>query len=94
MKQNGPFAYNKYAFPSQMTFLSAGLKREKLCAENGNVYIIDRCLYEDRFVFAQNSRNQGLLNENEFADYKQEFDNIRSSIAPFDAIIYLKASPG
>ena len=93
MKKNGPTTYNRYAFPSQMTFLSLGLKREELCTENGKIYIVDRCLYEDRFVFAQNSRNQGLLNDNEFEDYTKEFQSIRNSIAPFDAIIYLKASP-
>lgn len=93
MKKNGPAAYNKYAFPSQMSFLSSGLKREEQCQGKNGVFIIDRCLYEDCFVFAQNAFNQGLLNESEFTEYHKNFEEARKSIQPFDLLIYLEASP-
>jgi len=92
MERNGPHVYNKYAFPSQMTFMASGLGREKKCIDVGKVYVIDRSLYEDRYVFAQNQHTQGLLNDQEFDDYIEGFNKIRDSIEPFDIAIYLRAS--
>lgn len=92
MKKNGPNAYNKYALPSQMVFLRVRVGREASCANNIATYIIDRSMFEDRFIFAENSFRNGLLSEQEFAEYCDYFEFLSNSTQPFDVSIYLRAN--
>lgn len=92
MKKNGPKAYNKYALPSQMVFLKVRVGREASCVNNVGTYIIDRSMFEDRFIFAENSFRNGLLNEEEFKEYCDFFEYLSNSTQPFDVSIYLRAS--
>ena len=92
MKKNGPNAYNKYAFPSQMTFLKVRVGRESVCREELATYIIDRSMFEDRFIFAENAYQNGLLSEKEFDEYSAFFDKLHKETEPFDVSVYLRAS--
>ena len=91
MKKNGPKAYNKYCFPSQMLFLKVRVGREDKCKSNVGTYIIDRSMFEDRFIFAENSFQNGLLSEKEFEEYNQFFEQLLEETQPFDISIYLRA---
>ena len=54
--------------------------------------ILDRCIYEDYFVFAKSVHSLGFMNDNEWNIYKSKFfDYIKNIKAP-DVIIYLKTS--
>lgn len=91
MKKNGPNAYNKYALPSQMVFLKVRVGRESSCNTDIATYIIDRSMYEDRFIFAENSFQNGLLNKKEFEEYCDFFEHLSNKTDPFDISIYLRA---
>lgn len=91
MKKNGPNSYNKYALPSQMVFLKVRVGREAICSEKIGTYIIDRSMFEDRFIFAENSFKNGLLSEKEFEEYCEFFELLSSQSQPFNISIYLRA---
>lgn len=92
MKKNGPNAYNKYALPSQMVFLKVRVGREACCSTDIATYIIDRSMFEDRFIFAENSFQNGLLSDKEFEEYSEFFELLSSQSQPFDVSIYLRAN--
>jgi len=56
MKKVGPNAYNKYAYPVQMVFLKSRLEREQECKDDSKTYVIDRSIFEDKYIFAENQK--------------------------------------
>jgi deoxyadenosine/deoxycytidine kinase len=76
MSKMGPSAYNKYAYPVQMEFLKQRIAREKFCKprEEGVINVIDRCLMEDKFIFAENQRRNNIITENEYLRYEKYFE--------------------
>ena len=62
LEKNGPTAYNKYSLPSQLQFLKNRINTELTCTEDDLIYIIERSIAEDRFVFVENMFRNGLLN--------------------------------
>jgi len=91
MKKNGPNCYNKYAFPTQMLFLKVRVGRESICKKELGTYIIDRSMFEDRFIFAENAFQNGFLNDKEFEEYNAFFEKLQKETQPFDVNIYLRA---
>lgn len=91
LEEKGFGHYNKYCFPTQMTFLHSRAKRELNCLNQDKVYILDRGLMEDKYIFGQNQIDQGFMSEMEIQNYTQKFDSYMSQVALPDLVIYLTA---
>ena len=71
----GPTGYNKFALRTQLNFLEQRFNREKeecVCPET--MYLIDRCMLEDNLIFAKNSVNSGVMNNNEYLEYLEVYN--------------------
>ena len=91
MKLVGSNAYNKYAYPVQMVFLKSRLNREEKCNSMEKGFIIDRSIYEDRYIFAENQKRTKQINDQEYADYIAFFEENCEKIRPLDIAVYLRA---
>ena len=95
MKKNG-LVYNPYSFKTQLKFLQTRLKQEIQSmneeteeSAKGTV-IVDRSIFEDCSVFAKSQLISGLMKEEEFARYRQYFEEAFGVIRFPDLVIYLK----
>ena len=93
MEKNGPTAYNKYSLPSQLQFLKNRIATELTCQNDDKVYIIERSIYEDRFVFVENMFRKGLLNDSELEEFDLRRLESSKDVDPVDIFVYLRASP-
>jgi len=91
MKKVGSKAYNKYAYPTQMVFFNSRVEREAICDEQDKVYIIDRSIPEDRYIFAENIHRNNLITCEEYEQYQAAYDSSISKMRPLDVLIYLRA---
>ncbi|HUT22206.1 MAG TPA: deoxynucleoside kinase [Candidatus Bipolaricaulota bacterium] len=83
---------NKWAFLSQLYFLSKRLEDQYNLSINPGSVILDRSLYENSEVFAKNLFLQGFISTRDWQVY-QKFYKICLNILPApDVVIYLKAS--
>ncbi len=82
----------RYAFHSQMFFLSKRLAQHVRQVNPGRRVIQDRTLYEDAGVFARNLFETGVLDARDFGVYTTMFEAVRDTLRPPDLLIYLRAS--
>ena len=85
---------NKYSFSFQMmAYITRLSMLKKAVKENPNAVIItERCLYTDKFVFAQMLYDQGSINEYEFQIYNKWFDEFISDL-PKHKFIFISSDP-
>lgn len=86
----------KYAFHSQMFFLSRRLEQHlsQVNHSNGehhNRVIQDRTIYEDAAIFAKNLADKGILQARDYRTYQHMYHAIEKALRPPDLMIYLKA---
>ena len=82
----------RWAFHSQMYFLTDRLKTHKsLQAYTGSV-VQDRSVYEDAEIFARNLYLQGDFSSRDYSTYCQMYQVMSSFLQPPDLIVYLKSS--
>ena len=86
----GAKAYNKYAYPVQMVFLKSRLQREQQCCED-KTYIIDRSIFEDRYIFAENQKRTKQISAEEYDEYIAFFEENYEQVKPLDVAIYIRA---
>lgn len=91
MKKVGPNAYNKFAYPVQMVFLKSRLEKESKCNEPDKTYIIDRSIFEDKYIFAENQKRTNQISEEEYQEYMHFFNENYSTVRPLDVAIYIRA---
>ena len=91
MKKVGANAYNKYAYPVQMVFLKSRLERESSCNEDDKTYIIDRSIFEDKYIFAENQKRTNQISNEEYEEYMNFFNENYSTVKPLDVAIYIRA---
>ena len=82
----------RYAFHSQMFFLSKRLAQHVSQVNPGRRVIQDRTLYEDAGIFARNLFEAGVLDARDFGVYTTMYEAIRDALKPPDLLIYLRAS--
>jgi deoxyadenosine/deoxycytidine kinase len=58
-----------------------------------NVFVTERCLETDYYVFAQMLRDDGLMNLVEWDLYKMWYDYIKEQSYPLSGIVYLSTPP-
>ena len=95
--KNKTDSFNKYSFPTQMTFLNLrALREEELQKankenEDKKCFIIDRSLLEDRYIFGQLHIDQKFMVDDEAEKYKSHFESLFDKIEKPDIIIFLRA---
>ena len=95
MEENsGGGPYNKYSFPTQMTFLNQSAEREIGLHDSPypkSCYIVDRSIFEHRYIFGQLHIDKMFMNESEAQKYEENFGKLLTSIEKPDVVIFLKA---
>ncbi|MDE0098921.1 MAG: deoxynucleoside kinase [Truepera sp.] len=81
----------RYAFHSQIFFLTKRL-RQHLTEVNANERVIqDRTIYEDAAIFARNLFEEGVMEARDYRSYCQLYQAIAAALRPPDLLIYLRA---
>jgi deoxyadenosine/deoxycytidine kinase len=90
-----PDFYNKmkrWAFQSQVFFLTHRLRIHQQIIDHPNSVIQDRSVYEDAEVFAQNLYNQKQMRARDFETYWELYQVLSKFLPPPDLVVYLKTS--
>ncbi len=83
---------SRYAFHSQIFFLTRRLHSHRELLERPGVVVQDRCVYEDAEVFARNLFRQGNMSERDYRTYDELYRVLTEFLPPPDLIVYLRAS--
>ncbi len=81
----------RFAFHSQIFFLSKRLEQHLEQVNKISRTIQDRTIYEDAAIFAQNLYQEGILEERDYKSYMQMYKAILAALRPPDLLIYLRA---
>lgn len=82
----------RYAFHSQMFFLSARLEQHLRVVNHNPRVIQDRTVYEDAGVFARNLFEEGVMDARDYRSYCRMYEAVAQALRPPDLLIYLRAS--
>jgi deoxyadenosine/deoxycytidine kinase len=82
----------RWAFHSQMFFLTHRLRIHQQIINSPNSVIQDRCVYEDAEIFAQNLYNQRQMKKRDFRTYTELYQVLSKFLPPPDLVVYLRAS--
>ncbi|MDX1415010.1 MAG: deoxynucleoside kinase [Candidatus Promineifilaceae bacterium] len=82
----------RWAFQSQIFFLSRRLQQHYTLLQQPVSIIQDRSVYEDAEIFARNLYDQGDMNERDWSCYLDLYKTLTMLLQPPDLVIYLKAS--
>jgi deoxyadenosine/deoxycytidine kinase len=81
----------RWAFHVQIFFLNSRFKQMSEIAASGRTTVQDRTIYEDCYIFANNLRQSGFINERDYQSYRDIFDSMIRFVQPPDLLIYLRA---
>lgn len=82
----------RWAFHSQIFFLSRRLRHHSLLVHRQHPVIQDRCVYEDAEIFARNLYLQGAMDERDYRSYRDLYEAVVEFLPPPDLVVYLQAS--
>ena len=82
----------RWAFQSQVFFLSKRLQQHHALLQQGQSVIQDRSVYEDAEIFARNLHVQGALSGRDWACYYDLYQTMAALLRPPHLMVYLKAS--
>jgi len=82
---------HRYAFHSQMFFLSKRLEQHLRQVNLISRTIQDRTIYEDAAIFAKNLFQEGVMEARDYNSYMSMYQAILQALRPPDLLIYLKA---
>jgi deoxyadenosine/deoxycytidine kinase len=82
----------KWAFHSQVYFLTLKFRTHQLLDACPQTVIQDRTIYEDAEIFAENLHQRGILAGRDYEAYRRLYQTIRNSINPPDLLIYMKTN--
>jgi len=82
----------RWSFHLQVYFLNSRFRQILEIRQSGKDIIQDRTIYEDRFIFAENLYEMGLMAERDFKNYTSLFELMELLVTPPDLLIYLRAS--
>jgi deoxyadenosine/deoxycytidine kinase len=81
----------RWAFQSQIFFLSRRLQDHRKILDHPASAIQDRSVYEDAEVFARNLYLQGFMNQRDYGAYYELYRAIVAFVPPPDLLVYLRA---
>lgn len=82
----------KWAFHSQLYYLTRRLLIHKELLEASGSVIQDRCVYEDAEIFARNLYLQGDISSRDYTVYQDLYHILIALLTPPNLIIYLRTS--
>jgi deoxyadenosine/deoxycytidine kinase len=82
----------RWAFRSQLYFLSSKFRLHQELDRTPGVSILDRTIFEDAEVFAAALRDMGHIDKRDWATYRAFYEAILEAIEPPDLMIYLRCS--
>lgn len=82
----------RWAFHSQVFFLSKRLRQHHALLQQEQSVIQDRSVYEDAEIFARNLYQQGAMNERDWACYYDLYQTMSVVLRPPHLMVYLRAS--
>ncbi len=82
----------KWAFHSQIWFLTHKFRLHLGLNENNDTIVQDRTIYEDAEIFATNLARGGQMSERDFRTYMELYEGMRRALQPPDLMIYLRCS--
>ena len=82
----------KWAFHSQIWFLTHKFRLHLGLNENNDTIVQDRTIYEDAEIFATNLARGGQMAERDFRTYMELYEGMRRALQPPDLMIYLRCS--
>lgn len=82
----------RYAFHSQMFFLSARLDQHLRIVNQGERVIQDRTVFEDAGVFARNLFEEGVMDARDYRSYLRMYEAVVQALRPPDLMLFLRAS--
>ncbi len=82
----------RWAFHSQLYFLSSKFKIHQQLEQTPGVVIQDRTLFEDVEIFATALHQIRKINKRDWQTYMSFYESIQQAIKPPDLMIYLKCS--
>lgn len=87
--------YNPWALPVQFQFLHHRHQNELDQKKyEQKVIILDRCIYEDYFVFAKSIHQLKYISEEEWEEYREKYFELIKEVRPPEILIFLNASSG
>ncbi|MGD9091902.1 MAG: deoxynucleoside kinase [Anaerolineales bacterium] len=82
----------KWAFHSQIFFLTHRLRAHRQLLDHPSSVIQDRSVYEDAEVFANNLYRQGHISQRDYGAYRELYQVLCEFLPPPDLVVYLRAS--
>ncbi len=82
----------RYAFHSQVFFLSRRLRHHRRLLDFPGSVVQDRSVYEDAEIFARNLYEQGHIEPRDYRTYRELYEVLIQFLPPPDLIVYLRAS--
>jgi deoxyadenosine/deoxycytidine kinase len=83
---------SRYAFHSQIFFLSRRLRHHRRLLDFPGSVIQDRSVYEDAEIFACALYKQGHIAERDYSTYRELYEVLTEFLPPPDLVVYLRAS--
>lgn len=83
---------NRWAFHSQMYFLSNKFRLHQALDKSKGVVVLDRTIFEDAEIFATALKEMGRIDKRDWETYLGFYETILDAIKPPDLLIYLRCS--
>jgi len=83
---------NRWAFHSQMYFLSNKFRLHQALDKSKGVVVLDRTIFEDAEIFATALHEMGRIDDRDWETYLGFYETILDAIQPPDLLIYLRCS--
>jgi len=82
----------RYAFHSQVYFLSRRLRHHRRLLDFPGSVVQDRSVYEDAEIFASALYQQGHIVSRDYDTYRELYEVLTQFLPPPDLVVYLRAS--
>jgi deoxyadenosine/deoxycytidine kinase len=82
----------RYAFHSQVFFLSRRLRHHRRLLDHPNSVVQDRSVYEDAEIFARNLFEQCHIVPRDYFTYRELYEVLIQFLPPPDLVVFLRAS--
>jgi len=82
----------RWSFHSQIFFLTHRFTAHLEIQAYPTSCVLDRTIYEDAEIFAENLYQSGFMDPRDYASYRSLYEAMAASLTPPDVILYLRAS--
>ncbi|MEO8581570.1 MAG: deoxynucleoside kinase [Patescibacteria group bacterium] len=81
-----------WAYPSQLFFLEERAKQSVVINSRQTPLILDRSVYEDRGIFAENLYRKNFISPEDFGKYEKRYQEIITALPSPSLLVFLTAS--